>query len=174
VSDSPPASEPRPEPGVEPAAASTEVAPEGASSAAGAEDWVPAPTLGDRLSPYLRRAFKITATGVLTVGIGTQLLWVIPTYLVSRRAGFEALRESVEADRGYQQALWGPVQADAWPETYLLPEDPEGLERYTLVARGPGGVIRVEGHVKGGEVVHMRSRGVADWRSAWRARKQTR
>jgi len=136
--------------------------------------WEPAPGLGERLSAPLRRVVKVAGACVVALAISSQLLWAIPAWLVSQRPGFEALRQGVEADRGYQQALWGPVEADAWPETYLLPEDPAGLERYTLIAHGPGGSIRIEGHVKEGQVVHMRSRGVADWRSAWRARKAAR
>lgn len=162
-------SEPPEAPPESPPAPEEAPAPEGSAPA-----WEPPPTLGDRLSPHLRRAVKVTGASVLALTLGAQLVWAIPTYLVSRRPGFQALRQSVEADRGFQQALWGPVQADAWPETYLLPEDPEGLERYTIVAHGPGAAIRVEGHVKEGKVVHMRSRGVADWRSAWRARKASR
>lgn len=138
------------------------------------QPWEPPPTLGDRLSAPIRRTLKIAGTSALALGLAAQALWAIPTYLASRRPGFEALRQAVEADRGYEQALWGPVQADAWPETYAFPEDPKGLERYTLIARGPGGVIRVEGHIQEGKVVHMRSRGIADWRSAWRARQQSR
>tara|TARA_R110002072_G_scaffold86188_4_gene194605 strand:+ start:169 stop:747 length:579 start_codon:yes stop_codon:yes gene_type:complete len=156
-----------PEPAAESAA---ESAPQAGPSPP-TSTWDPEPTFADRLSPHLRRAVKVTGAGVATLVLGSQLLWAIPAWIVSQRPGFEALRQGVEADRGYQQALWGPVEADAWPETYTLPEDPQGLERYTLIARGPGGEIRVEGHVKEGKVVHMQSRGVADWRSAWRARK---
>lgn len=131
--------------------------------------WDPPPTLAARLSPHLRRFFKLSGALAVSLLLLAQVLWAIPTWLVSRRPGFQALRQSVEGDRGYQQALWGKVEAASWPDSYAFPD--KGPERYTLLVSGPAGEIRVEAHVLEGKVVHRQSLGVADWRSAWNTRK---
>ncbi|MBL4846910.1 MAG: hypothetical protein JKY65_15430 [Planctomycetes bacterium] len=105
----------------------------------------------------------------LLLWLVSQALWLIPTWQVSKRPGFQALRASVMADRGFAQALRGPIEADAFPESYTIGD---GVERYTVIVAGADGVIRVAGEVRDGKVVHQQSSGIATWSSAWDARKR--